>query len=192
MSKDDDKIPGKIDFSKFRVSVSSSDLPIAEKVLLHVPTRKPSKQTFVRVHPDKEYHYDAALLKLESEEKPYLVSQSVVNVIAQDVKIVVLHLAIDRQGNIFLWPVPPKPIEGNENTWNQSQRQIAEMAKTHWVRLSSNTSIGCYEGYPAKGEIPDPTWPSLSLDEILNIAFGSSHIIDSLNHPALLKLWGAD
>ena len=43
---------GKIDFSKFRVSISSSDLPIAEKVLLYVPTRKPTKkQTFVRVHP---------------------------------------------------------------------------------------------------------------------------------------------
>ena len=101
MSKDDDKKPGNIDFSKFRVSISSTDLPIAEKVLLHVPARKPSKQTFVRVHPEKQYHYDAALLKLESEEKPYLVSQSVVNVIAQDVKIVVLHLSIDRQGNIF-------------------------------------------------------------------------------------------
>ena len=43
-----------------------------------------------------------------------------------------------------------------------------------------------------EGEIPDPTWPSLSLDEILNIAFGSSHIIETLDHPALLKLWGAD
>ena len=68
MSKDDDKTPGKIDFSKFRVSISSPNLQIAEKVLLYVPARKPSKQTFVRVHPEKQYHYDAALLKL-SEEK---------------------------------------------------------------------------------------------------------------------------
>ena len=71
MSKDDDKIAGKIDFSKFRVSISSSNLPIAEKVLLYVPTRKPSKQIFVRVHPEKQYHYEAAQLNLESEEKPY-------------------------------------------------------------------------------------------------------------------------
>ena len=74
MSKDDDKKPGKIDFSKFRVSLNSREQPIAEKVIVHVPVRKPSKQMFVRVHPDKKYNQPAALLKLEDEEKPYLIS----------------------------------------------------------------------------------------------------------------------
>ena len=66
------------------------------------------------------------------------------------------------------------------------------MAKKTWIRLTSNTSIGCYEPHPAKGVIPEPTWPNLPMDEILNIAFGSMYVIDSLDHPALLKLWGAD
>jgi hypothetical protein len=192
MSKDDDKKPGKIDFSKFRVSLNSREQPIAEKVIVHVPVRKPSKQMFVRVHPDKKYNQPAALLKLEDEEKPYLISESLRSKLAQDVKIIILHLSIDRQGNIFLWPVPPIPIEGNENTWNQSQRQIAEMAKKQWLRLSSNRVIGCYEPHPAKGVIPEPIWPNLSLDEVLHIAFGSMYIIDSLDHPALRKLRGAD
>ena len=52
MSKDDDKKPGKIDFSKFRISVDNVDLPTSKKVILHVPVGKPGKQKYVRVNPN--------------------------------------------------------------------------------------------------------------------------------------------
>ena len=81
MSKDDDKKPGKIDFSKFRVSLNSKEQPIAEKVIVHVPVRKPSKQMFI--HPDNNYNQPNALLKLEDEEKPYLISDSIRSRLAQ-------------------------------------------------------------------------------------------------------------
>ena len=83
-------------------------------------------------------------------------------------------------------------MEGRENTWNQSQRQVAEIAQNKWVRLQSNMSAGSYDTQVAEGEIPEPIWPTLSFDEILNIAFPPTHIIDSLDHPALRKLRGAD
>ena len=130
--------------------------------------------------------------KVSIDEKLFLISPNIASAVAQDIKLVILQLSIDRQGNVSLWPVPPVPEDGNDNSWNQSQREIAIMAEKKWVRLSSNRQIGSYDAIVAKGEIPDPTWPSLSLDEILNIAFGSSHIIETLDHPALLKLWGAD
>jgi hypothetical protein len=44
----------------------------------------------------------------------------------------------------------------------------------------------------AEGEIPEPNWPSYSFEQLLEIAFGNSHIIDDPDHPALRKLRGAD
>ena len=195
MSNDDDKKKkntGKTDFSKFRIPTGSSDSPVAKKVLIHVPVGKPSKQKFVRVHQDESYHFECALLRIEDDERPYLISPDIAHAVAQDIKHVILKLAIDRQGNIFLWPVPPRQEDGNENTWNQSQREIAALAETFWVRLASNSAIGSYEPFKAQGEIPEPTWPDHSFEDILEIAFGSSHVIKDREHPALLKLWGIE
>ena len=84
------------------------------------------------------------------------------------------------------------PEEGNENPWNQSQREVAELAEDKWVRLTSNRAVGCYEPLEAQREIPEPVWPDLSMDEILEIAFGSTHVITDNEHPALQKLWGLE
>jgi len=195
MSNDDDKkmnSKGKTDFSKFRLPTNSPGMPVAQKVLTHVPVGKPSKQKFVRVHPDESYHFECALLKLEDDDRPYLISPDIAHAVAQDLKQKILKLAIDRQGNIFLWAVPPRQEDGNENIWNQSHREIAALAETVWVRLASNSAIGAYEPFKAQGEIPEPIWPDLPLGDILEIAFGSSHIIEDLEHPALLKLWGIE
>ena len=182
----------KTDFSKFRLPTSSLGSPVARKVLLRVPVIKPSKQKYVRVCPDGNYHFECAILKLEDDERPYLISPNIASVVAQDIKPVILKLGIDRQSNIFLWPIPPAPEEASENTWNQSQRQVAEMAETSWLRLMPNQTLGCYEPMVAQGEIPEPTWPDYTLEEILEIAFGSTHQISDRQHPALLKLWGLE
>ena len=53
------------------------------------------------------------------------------------------------------------------------------MAETSWLRLMPNGALGCYEPMVAQGEI-------------LEIAFGSTHLIADREHPALLKLWGLE
>ena len=58
-----------------------------------------------------------------------MLAPEIAQTIAKDAKRVTLKLAIDRQGNIFLWPVPPIPEDGNDNPWNQSQREVAELAE---------------------------------------------------------------
>ena len=183
---------GNLDFSKFKISSGSSDMPIARKIILHVPVTKPAKQRYVRVQRDKQYHFECAVLNLEGEERPFLLSPEIAQAISKDAKRVTLKLAIDRQVNLFLWPVPPVPEEGNDNPWNQSQREVAELAETQWVRLTSNRSVGCYEPIVAQGDIPEPVWPDLSMEEILTIAFGSTHVITDHEHPALQKLWGLE
>ena len=95
---------GNLDFSKFKISSGSSDMPIARKIILHVPVSKPAKQRYVRVQRDRDYHFDCAVLNLEGEDRPFLLSPQVAQGIAKDAKRVTLKLAIDRQSNLFLWP----------------------------------------------------------------------------------------
>ena len=121
-----------------------------------------------------------------------MVTPEIASLIVQDIKLVVLRLTIDRQGNLSLWPVPPEPEAGEENTWNNSQRIAASLAEQHWIRLTSNRATGSYEPLKAQGEIPEPVWPDKTLDEILAIAFGDAHIIEDRDHPALQRLWGLE
>ena len=69
-----------------------------------------------------------------------------------------------------------------------------------WLSLQEHTgyalhpirSVGCYEPIVAQGDIPEPVWPELTMDQILTIAFGSTHVIMDHEHPALQKLWGLE
>ena len=179
-------------FSKFRMASDSLTNIETEKLITHVPVGKPNKQKFVRVHPDQAFWFECAILKLEDEQRTFLVTPEIASLIVQDIKLVVLRLTIDRQSNLSLWPIPPEPKEGEENTWNYSQRQAASLAEQTWIRLTSNRATGSYEPLKAQGNIPEPVWPDTTLEEILGIAFGNAHIIEDRNHPALQRLWGLE
>ena len=77
---------GNLDFSKFKISSGSSDMPIARKIILHVPVTKPAKQRYVRVQGDNQYHFECAVLNLEGEERPSLLSPEIAQAIAKDAK----------------------------------------------------------------------------------------------------------
>ena len=184
------KKPASFDPARFRMSTSSSNDPVAQKVHTVIRVDKPAKQQFVRARVGDLWRTVCATVRLAGDERPYIVDPSVAHLVAHDMKLVQLRLAIDRQGNLFLWPVPLPPAEGVENLWNQSQRQIADLAEMRWVRLMSNNAIGAYEAFEAGAEIPEPTWPELTFAEILEIAFGHGHVIDDHDHPAIRTLRG--
>jgi len=186
----DQKKPNPFDPARFRIVGSSPIGEIAQKVINWVPVKKPGKQSFIRVHPGDGYRIVCGLLTLEGDERPYIVDPSVAHLVGKDLKQVELRLMIDRQGNIMLWPVPLPSNDMAENIWNISHRQIADLAEQSWVRMTSNRAIGAYEAFAASGEIPEPIWPELTFAEILEIAFGKSHVIDDRDHPALRTLRG--
>ena len=62
-------------------------------------------------------------------------------------------------------------------------------ARGRWIRLVPNMSLGAYEIYEASGEIPEPEWPELSLQEILQIAFKGRYITQD-DHPVIRHLRG--
>ena len=100
------KKPASFDPARFRMGGTTSAEPPVRKVLTAVPTGKPGKQQFVRTRVGDEWRAECGLLKLEGDERPYIVDREAAQYVALDIKHVQLRLGIDRQGNLFLWSVP--------------------------------------------------------------------------------------
>jgi hypothetical protein len=178
-----------LDLSKLRLSQNFSESIGVRKALLTVPVRKPNRQEFVRVHPDESMHLETVVLDLKEDREVYLVKPGLWPELAGELTPKVLFAAISRQGVLSLWPVRLPGSDGRLDTWNQSALEAAQMAMKTWVRVAANMSLGGYDVYEATGDLPEPEWPELSLQQILEIAFKGKFIQD-LNHPAIRRLMG--
>jgi hypothetical protein len=161
----------------------------ATRTQLVIPVRKPSRQDWVRVHPDPSYRLETCVLELKEERETYLVSQSLWSEIADDISPRVLYTAITRQGTLFVWPVRMPGNDGRTDRWSESALTGADLATKLWIRLSANMQSGGYDVFEAAGKIPDPVWPDIPLSDILRRAF-SNAFIEDIDHPVLQKLRG--
>lgn len=171
-------------------SVTSEDLGV-EKPILVIPVDKPSRQDFFRTHPDPDFRIEARILKLEAEREVYLVTRAVWPSIPGETKLVRLVPYLTRTGSLGLWPVslPDDLLGKRDTTWGVTARAAAEIAETKWVRMQSNMASRQYD-IVTSTKIPDPVWPNIALNNILKIAFGDGHLIDSLDHPVIRQLQG--
>ena len=177
------------DLTTLRLSQDFASQLGVKKVLTTVPIKKPDRHNFFRVHPSPEYALETALLDLKAERDVFLVAPGGRESIAAELTPKILYTAIDRQGNIFLWPVRLPGPDGRLDDWNQSSHKNAELAKVNWTRSGANMDAGHYDTHIALGDLPEPEWPDLSFQEIVKIAFRDK-IIDSPDHPVLKRLRG--
>ena len=160
-----------------------------KKLLTTIPVRKPSKQVFVRAHPSEDYRLTTAVIDLKEEGEVYLVAPPLVEALAEEVTLVTIYTAVDRQGNVFLWAVKLPKDDARANAWHLSALAAAEESMKARVRVSANMGAGAYDCFKATGNLPDPEWPDLTFAEILKIAF-KDRFIDDDGHPVLRKLQG--
>ena len=178
-----------LDLESLRVSQDFVKDSGVKKLLTTVPVRKPNRQDFVRVHPDSSYVLDTMLLNLKEERETYLVAPSFRDEIPQELTHTRLALATNRQKVIFLWQMRLPDSSGKTDAWSMSALEAYEEAKENWVRVSANMSLGAYEIYEALGNLSDPEWPEVSMDEIVRIAFRNA-FVESYDHPVLRRLRG--
>ena len=162
----------------------------AEKLLVRLPVRKPTKQEFFRVRVDADYRVQCATLEIKEQREFYLVTPEALPVLSEDVRHVELRLCINRQGSPFLWPVPMPGPDGRTNSWHQTARDAANLAESKWIRMIAVMAEGGYSIYHATGPIPDPQWPEKTFQELLELAFKDGKLIDSENHPVVQQLNG--
>lgn len=167
------------------------------RIQLEISVSKPGKFRFFRIHPNPEYQVPALLFTYEREmdKQHYFISPDfldsfpeLLDILGSGLKEVTLYTGITRQGNLFLWPVGTS-MEGPGGKWNSSAHQVVQAGISTWVQLRSNIEIGAYDLVPAAGDLGEPEWPDLSLQQILERAFRNS-ILDRPDHPLIQELEG--
>ena len=88
-----------------------------------------------------------------------------------------------------MWPVRLPGEDGRIDDWNRVAREAAEIAMSRWIKLTANRSLGTYDVSEAAADLPEPHWPTESMEQLLEVAFRGK-IIDSLEHPIVLQLQG--
>ncbi len=153
---------------------------------------KPSRNEWVRRHPSPEWTITTAILHFEEDGRPdsYLVAPALRDELAADLRLVELCATITTVGSPLIWEVPVPPPSMRENSWHESRRRAAELARTRWVRVASNMSTKSYEIFTTSADIPMPQWPVASFEELLRLAY-AAHYIDSLEHHVVRNLRGA-
>lgn len=175
--------------NNLRLSQDFSELVGVKKALLTVPVRKPGRQDFIRVRPGDDWCLQAAILELKEERISYLVDPSLLAELPGEVVPKIIFTTINRQGVLSLWPVRLPGTDGRQDNWSRSALDAANMAKTNWLRMAANMSLGAYEVFTASSDIQDPDWPEVSFADIIRIAFRDQLIKDT-NHPVVQRLRG--
>lgn len=179
------------DVSRLRLSQNFMAAAGVKKVLNTVPVRKPSKEWFVRTHPDPKFHIETCVIELKEDSEIYLVDRSLWEAVGAESTFGprALITTINRQGVLFLWPIRLPGADGRIDDWNRSALEASRSAAEKWIRVQSNRSLGAYEIFEARAEWGEPEWAVLSFGELLRIAF-KDRFIQSEDHPVLRRLRG--
>src|SRR5271167_4757678 len=172
-----------------RLSPQAAVLSGTSEVLTHIPVRKPNRHEFFRTNPNPEMWFNTGIFEDKEEREVFFVTPVIRDALVGEIKPVILAVTINRQSVLSLWPLKLPTEEMRYNAWSQTAREAAELAKTNWVSMRADMSLGGYRIYKAEGQLSDPVWPDKTLNEILEIAF-RDRIVDSENHPVVRRLRG--
>jgi hypothetical protein len=177
------------DISAYRVTQNYGDTLGSKKVITTANVSKPTKGRFFRTSDDPDCIANVYILEDKTEGTYHLTSPEVAAVLGNLVRPTSLYLAVDRADNPFLIPVPLPSENGTRNPWHQSMLNAIEAAKKDWVRIEADKSAGMYQTFVALGELPEPTWPDMSMDELLQLAF-AGRTIDNTDNPKVQMAMG--
>lgn len=183
---------GEFNLDQFRVKDGDyAENAGGQKLLTTIPVRRPSKESWFRTHPDISFRVPARVIELKEEGEVYLVVRELWADLAGESTFTskLLVPVLTRQKALLIWPIRLPGPDGRIDAWNSSALEAADLARTTWIRLSPNRSLGAYEVIAG----PDPqavgSWPSHNVEKLLEIAF-KGKVINSLDHPVIRQLRG--
>src|SRR5271165_1735518 len=168
------------DLASLRLSQDFASAVGVKKLVTTIPVKKPSREWFVRTHPDPAYWLQTAVVELKEDRETYLVSPGLWPELAEETTFSprLLVTAINRQGVLFLWPIRLPGADGKIDDWSRSALDAADEAKSRWVRITANMSLGAYDVAVGSGLMAEPSWPDIAFQEIIKIAFRDKLIPD--------------
>ena len=154
---------------------------------------------FVRLHPNEDTHWSPPLcfvnvpIKGQKRDQLHLIEEGLAMRHLPSARILRFRLALASkpEDKLFLCHVP---IRNLDNIWNATNLRACEQAKTHWTQATSRKEEGI-EGYNVSfakdvDAFPEPEWPTQPLSDLIGLTFAGC-LIDTEDHPALLRLIGA-
>jgi hypothetical protein len=184
------------DFEAIRIPPNFEREAGVRKQLTMVRVRKPRRQEWVRVHPDPAYHAKVATIVLKedenSKEEIYLVAPRVAEDMADEITLTTLYLAMNRQGDVFIWPCrDPNPELRRGDTAATSRLEAIEAAMTRYVRVQWKSPAYEISFRDASIVETEPVWPDKPFSELIKLAFFRVGLyIDDPNHQVIKNLQG--
>ena len=179
------------DLDSLRLKQDFSETLGIQRVLSHVPVRKPNKTNFIRVCPGENYRMDIGIVEMKEERETYLVTPAMMSEPGIYELVVPARLVtyITRQGVLALWPLKLEK-DGKLNPWHESALEAAQLAEEQWVSVRADMSLGAYQIFLATAELPEPEWPEHTFSELVRLGF-KGLIVDAPDHPLIQQLTGA-
>ena len=182
----------KIDLERVRAKADQSiDLGVTTEYTV-IPIRNPKPDEFFRCMPDEDYSMDAHILSLKTENEWYLIDPDILPEIQLEsqLRVRTVYVCVTMNSTPFVTCIPQHDEMGKINSWHQSGHITMEEAKQCWVRRQADKANGGYTITKAiNAMLPDPKWPTMTLNEIIGRAFDKFYI-DDINHPVLQRLRG--
>lgn len=179
------------DLDNLRLKQDFSETLGIQRVLSHVPVRKPNKTNFIRVHSGEDYRMDVGIVEMKEERETFLVTPAMMSEPGIYELVVPARLVtyITRQGVVALWPLKLEK-DGKLNPWHESALEAARLAEKQWVSVRADMSLGAYQIFLATAELPEPEWPEHTFSELVRLGF-KGLIVDAPDHPLIQQLTGA-
>ena len=182
----------KIDLERVRAKADQSiDLGVTTEYTM-IPIRNPKPDEFFRCMPDEDYSMDAHILSLKTENEWYMIEPDILPEIQLEsqLRVRTVYVCVTMNSTPFVTCIPQHDEMGKINSWHQSGHITMEEAKQCWVRRQADKANGGYTITKAiNAMLPDPKWPTMTLNEIIGRAFDKFYI-DDINHPVLQRLRG--
>ena len=127
-----------------------------------------------------------------SKEEIYLVAPRVAENMADEITLTTLYLAMNRQGDVFIWPCrDPNPELRRGDTAATSRLEAIEAAMTRYVRVQWKSPAYEISFRDASIVEIEPVWPDKPFSELIKIAFFRVGMyIDDPNHQVIKILQG--
>lgn len=191
--------PGGFDLNKFK-SKRATAVANVETLQTGLPHHSISQaKDFVRLHPDEEEYWSCELcfvsvpIKGQKKDTLHLIDEDLALQYLPSGRILRFRLALaSKPYDVFFFC--HVPTRNSDNEWNLTNIAACTVAKTRWVQATSRREENV-DGYKVdyareQDAFPDPKWPTQSLNDLIEKTF-VGRMIDTADHPALLRLIGA-
>jgi hypothetical protein len=187
--------PGDIGgFAEFAADDEDSTT-IDDAQTLYCRVGRPDGDAYIRTYPDRSWWRDLYAFEhkgADGKKSIYLVAKPLRQLEELEGKVRRKRMVpyITLTGAIGLWPIG---IEAADNSWVASAMRACECARTTWTMVVSRRGIGENKARPANGKHPDPVWPELTFDQMIDLAFLPEQRITPRNyktHPVMRKIRG--